>query len=199
MKLAEAAVMQSLDARAINDYKIPGIVLMENAGQGTVDAMLRRYGELAGKVVSIIVGPGNNGGDGLVIARRLHQIGSLPHLFLMMAPKKLKGDAATNWRIVEQLPIEVHQIRGEDDLSSCGVLLKHSAILVDAMFGTGLKREVGGIFAKVIDLINQAARPIVAVDIPSGLNADTGVALGRAVAADMTVTFIGSIKFRKWC
>jgi len=189
MKLAEAQVMRGLDACAINDYGIPGIVLMENAGRGTVEAMLKRYGALRGKLIAILVGPGNNGGDGLVVARYLHQIGARPQVFLLTSPEKLSGDAAVNLQIVKRLPMEIKQVVDQGSLGSITASLQHSTLLVDAIFGTGLSREVGGHFAAAIVLMNQIGRPIVAVDMPSGLNSDSGQIMGVCVQADLTVTY----------
>ena len=189
MKLAEAQVMRDLDACTINDYGIPGIVLMENAGRCTVEAMLKRYGPLTGKLISVLVGPGNNGGDGLVIARYLHQIGAKPLVVLLTCPEKLLGDAAVNLQIVKHLPITIKQVVERGDLDLIAASLQHSTLLVDAIFGTGLTREVGGNFAAAITLMNQTGRPIVAVDMSSGLNSDSGQVMGVCVRADLTVTY----------
>ena len=189
MKLATAAVMRKLDACAIHDYGIPGVVLMENAGKGTVDCIFKLYGNPAGKIITIIAGPGNNGGDGFVIARHLHQLGALPQLVLMVDPVKLTGDAAINWEIVKRLPIQAVTIKGDGDLSIAKRYFHQSQLLVDAIFGTGLKREVSGIYASIIGLINQLKNTVVAVDISSGLDSDTGQPLGDAVVADLTVTY----------
>ncbi len=188
MKLAEAHIMRGLDERAINYHGIPGVVLMENAGRGTVDAMSERYGSLTGRLISIFVGPGNNGGDGLVISRYLHQLGAVPQVFLLTAPENLTGDAALNWQIVKSLPIN-NSIITVNDVQKMAVKIMHSAILIDALFGTGLKRDVGGHFAAVIELMNDCGRPVVAVDIPSGLNSDTGQIMGCCIKADLTATY----------
>jgi NAD(P)H-hydrate epimerase len=189
MKLAEAQVMRGLDERAINYYGIPGVVLMENAGRGTVDAMRERYGTLAGQMISVLVGPGNNGGDGLVIARYLHQLGARARVFLLSDPEKFSGDAEVNWQIVRRLPIKVIPVVKPVDIEAMGINLRHSAILVDALFGTGLKREVSGHYAAAIELMNNIDRPVVAVDIPSGLNSDSGQIMGCCAQADLTVTY----------
>jgi len=189
MKLAEAQVMRGLDERAINYYGIPGVVLMENAGRGTVDAMQQRYGSLAGQLISILVGPGNNGGDGLVIARCLHQLGARPQVFLLTAPEQLVGDAAVNLQIVSRLPIKIRPVLKTADVNDMAISLRHSAILVDALFGTGLKREVAGHFAAAIELMNRLEKPVVAVDISSGLNSDSGQVMGCCTKADLTVTY----------
>lgn len=189
MKLVTAAQMRDLDLAAIEKYGIPSIVLMENAGRGTVDAMVRLLGSLEDKVVSIFVGPGNNGGDGLVIARHIHQRGGRPEIFLLVEAKQLKGDAAVNFRIVQKLPIPVHLLLSVDDLTAAEVLFKKSDIIVDSIFGTGLAREVTGHFVETIRRINRFTCPVIAVDVPSGLCADTGRILGTCVQADLTATF----------
>ncbi|MEA1933881.1 MAG: NAD(P)H-hydrate dehydratase [Thermodesulfobacteriota bacterium] len=189
MKLSTAEQMRNLDATAINDYGIPGIVLMENAGQGTVVAMNQRFGSFAGKIVSIFVGPGNNGGDGFVIARHLHQQRAKPYVFMLVKPEKLKGDAATNFKIVRKLPIPIHILLNIEDLRSAEGRLAHSQAVVDAIFGTGLTRDISGHFADVITRINRFTCPVVSVDIPSGLNSDTGQVMGISVQARLTSTY----------
>ncbi|MDA8164017.1 MAG: NAD(P)H-hydrate dehydratase [Desulfobacteraceae bacterium] len=188
MKLPTAQQMRQLDRTAIEEYSIPGLVLMENAGRGTVAALRQQLGEPAGRTVAILVGPGNNGGDGLVIARHLHQLGALPRL-LLLAPDKLAGDAAVNLAIVRRLGLPMETLGPGDDLAPVRRLLRHSWLAVDALFGTGLKRPVEGHFAAVIELLNEVPVPVVAVDIPSGLDADNGRPLGACVRADLTVTF----------
>lgn len=189
MKLASAEQVRGLDAAAITEIGIPGIVLMENAGRGTVACMNQHFGGFGGKVVSIFVGPGNNGGDGLVIARHLHQQGSRPHVFMVASADKLKGDAATNLAIVERLRIPIHSVATTAELEEAEDYFTKSRAVVDSIFGTGLAREVSGHFAEVIQRINHFACPVIAVDIPSGLHSDTGQPLGVCVQADLTVTF----------
>ncbi len=189
MKLADARVMRGLDDSAINEFGIPGVVLMENAGRCTVDAILARYGSLVGTRIPIFAGPGNNGGDGLVVARYLHQLGARPQVFLFSSPEKFSGDAAINLRVVQKLPIKIMQVLEQDDLDAMSVTLGHSALLVDALFGTGLKRDIVGRYAVAIKRMNEVGRPIISVDIPSGLNSDTGQIMGVSVRADLTVTY----------
>lgn len=189
MKIVTAKLMQDLDRRAIEEYGIPGLILMENAGRGAVEALTRHFGDLAGKIVSIFVGPGNNGGDGLVIARHLHQQGSNPELYLLAEEEKIKGDAATNLRIVRRLPIPLYSLRNSDEMAKALPRLKDSWLIIDSIFGTGLTRKVSGHYADVIRSVNQLVCPVMAVDIPSGLCADTGLKLGECVRADLTVTF----------
>lgn len=189
MKLPTAEQMRTLDAVAIKRFGIPSIVLMENAGRGAVDTILRNIGDPAGEVVSIFVGPGNNGGDGLVIARHLHQKGARPQIFLLCKPDKLSGDAAVNLAIVQKLPVPVYPVLHEEDLADYEELLAASWLAVDAIFGTGLKRQVKDHFAEAIKRINRLTCPVLAVDVPSGLDSDSGQPLGFSVQADYTATF----------
>lgn len=181
--------MRNLDAATINDFGVPSLELMENAGRLTVEAMVDRYADLAGRTVSVFVGPGNNGGDGLVIARYLHQIGAVVELFLLVGPEKIQGDAAINLARVQDMPIRLHRLSGTADLKKAEKIFNRSWAMVDALLGTGLTRPVSGHFAATIDRINRFSGPVVAVDMPSGLHTDSGQPLGACVQADMTVTF----------
>ena len=199
MKIATSGQMQALDRTSIEEIGIPGVVLMENAGRGTVDAMEQEYGAVQGKTVCIFIGPGNNGGDGLVIARHVAQRGGHPFLVYLIPPEKFSGDAETNAKICNKLGFIHYVIHHEDEVRQLKELIRqlhfshpvHS--LVDALFGTGLSRKIEGYFSEVIEFIEILAGdrqwPVVAVDIPSGLCADTGTSLGCAVRADLTVTY----------
>jgi len=199
MKIAKASEMQQLDRIAIDQYGIPGIVLMENAGRGTVSAMVETFGPLVDSTVVIFVGPGNNGGDGLVIARHALIAGAHPLVIFTIAPEKLKGDAGVNASVVKKLqipflalsdtfePADIHQ-------AIAGAHARNPvACIVDALFGTGLTRKITGHMGRVVEMINELRTtyqlPVVAVDLPSGLNADTGLPLGQSVSADLTVTY----------
>jgi len=178
---------------------VPGIVLMENAGSGTVDCMLNELGPPSGRTVLIFVGPGNNGGDGLVIARRLYQLGGLPRVIYLVDPPQFKGDAAVNRNGVEELDLPCETMLDNGALDSlCDRFGSPDAndppwAIVDAVFGTGLQRPLAGHFLAAVNCINRLRKkfrcPVIAVDIPSGLNADTGEALGACVQADHTVTY----------
>lgn len=199
MKIATSNQMQALDKTSIEEIGIPGIVLMENAGRGTLDAMELEYGPVQGRTVCIFIGPGNNGGDGLVIARHVAQRGGRPFLVFLINPEKLSGDAAINAGICNKLGFIQYIIHHEDEVRQLKQLIRqlhfrnpvHS--LVDALFGTGLSRNIEGYFSDLIKFINSLSTtgkwPVVAVDIPSGLCADTGTLLGCAVQADLTVTY----------
>jgi NAD(P)H-hydrate epimerase len=199
MKLATSSQMKALDATAIHDYGIPGIVLMENAGKGTVDYMEHHFGSFEHRSVPVFIGPGNNGGDGLVIARHVLQRGGVPLLIYLVAPDTLKGDAGINQSICRQLRIPHILVTDDRDVIE---LEKEIQIIrfthpvhsfVDALFGTGLSRNIEGRFAAIIHLMNTLSQthswPIVSVDIPSGLCADTGEPLGCCVQAELSVTY----------
>ncbi|MBU0681333.1 MAG: NAD(P)H-hydrate dehydratase [Proteobacteria bacterium] len=185
MKICSAAQMRFLDQTTINEKHVSGLELMENAGKGTVDLMLEYYGDCKGRPVAVFVGSGNNGGDGCVVARYLHDLGAEVQLFLLTPPEKISGDAAVNLsRLAED--ISVTTLLDEKSVSN---LALHCDFIVDALLGTGLTRDVGGVFARVIEVINNTPVPVVAVDLPSGLNADSGVLWGACVKADLTVTY----------
>ncbi|MBA3013918.1 MAG: NAD(P)H-hydrate dehydratase [Proteobacteria bacterium] len=189
MKLAKAADMRAIDHRAIQEYGIPGVVLMENAGRSVVEFICRWQGPVSGKRAVVVVGPGNNGGDGLVVARYLYQAGCRVMIVSLVDPEVWQGDAAINWRIVQKLSVPVVKVLSSESVSVCETEFACADFLVDAIFGTGLARTVSGHFARAIDLINQANRSVISVDIPSGLNSDTGCPLGSCVRAGLTVTF----------
>ncbi len=189
MKLVTAEQMRGLDSAAINTWGVSSLTLMENAGRRTVEAMLARYGEPEGRTVAIFAGPGNNGGDGLVIARLLSARMAQPVVFLLVAAKKLKGDAAVNFTRLHEFPVRVIEVASAAELDEAAAIVAESWAVVDGIFGTGLTREVSGTFAAAVDTINAASCPVVALDIVSGINADSGRVLGLCVEADLTVSF----------
>jgi ADP-dependent NAD(P)H-hydrate dehydratase / NAD(P)H-hydrate epimerase len=200
MKLPTAQEMLELDRSASEDFGIPSVVLMENAGVATVMMMEKELGPCSNSYAVIFIGPGNNGGDGLVIGRHLHQRGCLPMFFILVNPGLLRGDAAVNLAIVKKLRLPFHIIDNAKRVETIPVLLQQMEtrglpcyVVVDAIFGVGLNREVSGHFADAIDLINGhgviAKVPRVAVDIPSGVDSDTGKALGTCVRANYTATY----------
>jgi hydroxyethylthiazole kinase-like uncharacterized protein yjeF len=188
MKLVTAAQMRELDRSTIEDLGVPSLVLMENAGRSTYQILRREFPDLAGPVV-VLAGRGNNGGDGFVVARYLANAGIPVTVFLLAARDQVQGDALVNLKILEGLDVEIVEILGEDQLSAMGHRLSRAALLVDALLGTGLNSPVRGLLAQVINRINHVPPPVLAVDIPSGLSADTGEPLGATVEADVTVTY----------
>lgn len=188
MKIVTAAQMQQIDKRAITEIGIPGIVLMESAGTQVVAVLEREFPESLGNV-GIVCGKGNNGGDGFVIARRLANRGYTVTVYLLCAPQELKGDALINADICQRLGLSLVVMTKPEAVSTLGENLERHELIIDAIFGTGLQRAASGIYATAIETINAAAKPVLAVDVPSGLNADCGTIIGPAVRATLTVTF----------
>lgn len=189
MKVATAEQMQELDRKAIEAYGIPGILLMENAGRGATETILEVFPDVRGKRVVIIAGKGNNGGDGFVVARHLMHRGVAVKVILLADPKSLRGDAETNYSIFQRMRGEVLPAPSSKEYQRVKREIEQADLLVDAIFGTGLDAEVRGYYREVIDHLNTQKVPIIAIDIPSGLNANTGRPLGTAIRASLTVTF----------
>ena len=185
MKVARVDEMRDLDRRATEEFGISEDLLMENAGQAVYFVMLQELGIKDNKF-AVFCGGGNNGGDGLVVVRKIHSSGGEVKVFLLDDETKFKGAARKNFEIVSRMPIEMSRITSID--SVIPELLDCDAI-VDAVFGTGLVREVSGIYKDVIQLINESQSTVFSVDIPSGVNGNTGQIMGVAVKADCTVTF----------
>ena len=188
MKVANAAQMRGLDRRAIEDYKIPGMVLMENAALAVVHAMEARYGPIENKRVVIACGKGNNGGDGLAIARHLANRGAMTSVFLVGNSKSLTGDAAANYDICRQMSIPLREVADPRQLGAFSSSIKKADVVVDALLGTGIVPPVRGMVSRVVKRINAGEAPVVAVDLPTGLNADSSEVSGEVVQADLTVT-----------
>ncbi len=188
MKLVTAGEMRELDRRTIKDVGVPSLVLMENAGRSTYQILRREFPELQGPV-AVLAGRGNNGGDGFVVARYLANDGFPVTVFLLAARDQVQGDALVNLKILEEMQVDVEEVLGEEQLSSVGHRLSRAELVVDALLGTGLNSPVRGLLAQVIARVNQVRSPVLAVDIPSGLSADTGEPLGEAVEAEVTVTY----------
>jgi len=187
MRVVTSAQMRELDRQAIEDYGIPGVVLMENAGLKVVEIIREALGALRDKKIIIFAGRGNNGGDGLVVARHLFNSGARVKVYLLGDPERITGDAQVNLNIWRNMGQEIHIIKEE---SACGGLFREDCdLIVDAIFGTGFKGVPREPAAGVINLINASKKPLVAVDIPSGLEADTGIARGSCIRATYTVTF----------
>ncbi|MCL2804695.1 MAG: NAD(P)H-hydrate dehydratase [Treponema sp.] len=182
MKLVTSAQMQKIERLAIEELEIPSILLMENAAIGLVKHCFKALGELKKPKVSVVCGPGNNGGDGMALARLLHVKGIETNIILA-ADVNEKGDAAVNYGIIKKLKIPVVS---HEHIQSA---LAASDLTVDAVFGTGLSRNAQGFFKDLIEMINRYAKYVISVDIPSGVNSDTGRIMGCAVKAAQTVTF----------
>ena len=187
MKIVTGTEMQTLDRRTITESHVPSSVLMERAGEGIVRHLEEYCGPVRGKTITILCGKGNNGGDGLVVARLLHRRRARIHVVLLTAITDLSHDTAVMYRKLVRVAgrAVIVRFRSADQARP---LLTSSDIIVDALLGTGLSSVVTGIYGEAIELINRAGKPVVAVDIPSGLHADTGAILGRAIRATLTVT-----------
>jgi len=167
---------------------IAGTVLMENAGRGATDAMVDCFGPPAGKAVAIIAGSGNNAGDGFVVARHLALRGAEPIVFLLAEPDCLAGDAAVNFQILQRLGLPICELN-EGALAGLAAQLAGFDWIVDAVGGTGIRGALRGELAEAVRQMNAAGRPIVALDIPSGLDCDTGEPTDPTIIAQLTVTF----------
>ncbi len=188
--LATAEMMRGFDRTAIERYRIPGLVLMENAGRCCADELIVATGDPAGKHVVVVCGKGNNGGDGFVIARHLYNRGARVDVLLLAFSGALAGDAATNMRMLQRLQhsakgrLRVVRLSRKSPLQA----YEDADIVVDAIFGTGFSGVPKGMAHDVIEWINGREGTIVAVDIPSGIAASSGEASGAAVRAQLTVT-----------
>jgi hydroxyethylthiazole kinase-like uncharacterized protein yjeF len=181
--------VRQFDQRAIGQWHVPGIVLMENAGRNCAHAICEFLGSLAGKKVAVVAGPGNNGGDGFVIARHLSVRGCGLAVFLVGDTDKMTADAAVNCEILRQLHFDICPRQG-DAVGTLARELTHFDLCIDALGGTGIVGPLRGDIATAVAQINAAARPVVAVDIPTGLDCDTGEAHAPTVRAAMTVTMV---------
>jgi len=188
MKLVTAAQMRELDRRAIEEIGIPSLVLMENAGRSTYQILRREFPDLAGEV-AVLAGRGNNGGDGFVVARYLAGDGLPVVVFLLGQRDQGRGDARVNLEILAHQGVEVVEVLTADDLNPVLHRLARAALMVDALLGTGLDQPVQGLMATLIAKVSQLRAPVLAVDLPTGLSADTGEVLGVALKAQVTVTF----------
>ena len=184
--------IRELDRRAIEDVGIPGIVLMENAGRGAADVAADMLGNPAKKQVIIFCGKGNNGGDGYVIARHLYNRGARIHLVLACPVMEIhpETDAGANLSIARQMGLHPLVADTSEKQIQAAALAKRGDLLVDALFGTGLTGEVRPPYYSLIRILNAEDKPILAVDIPSGIDADTGNVLRAAVRATRTATFV---------
>jgi NAD(P)H-hydrate epimerase len=188
--IVSAKEMRRCDEITIRTLGIPGLLLMEQAGRGVAEVAARHFGPLAGKDVLVFCGKGNNGGDGFVVARHLLNEGAFLHVVLLAPPAKLEGDARTNYKILSNLS-RSHRSTLRIQRFSARLLSRRKKpdLIIDAIFGTGFAGEVPAPLSRVINWINRQRVPVIAVDIPSGVNGTTGVVKSTAVQATRTVTF----------
>jgi NAD(P)H-hydrate epimerase len=185
MKIATVDEMRFMDRYAIEKLGIAEEILMENAGHAAINVLQNKIG-IKGREFVIFCGTGNNGGDGLVVARLLHSLKCQVKVFLVAEKNKFRGAAQTNIAIINKLPIEVLKL---EDKAAAKKDIAHCDMVIDAIFGTGLDRPIAGLVADVIALINKSKKKVLSLDIPSGVNGNTGEVMGAAVRADYTVTF----------
>ena len=188
MRILNAAQMREADRFTIEDIGIPSLVLMENAGRQVVAAMEAAYEARLDGRVAILCGRGNNGGDGFVVARTLLQRGIDTAVFVIGAVADVRGDARTNLEILGRLGVTVVEINDEQAWELHFSEISQCTLLVDAMFGTGLSSPLRGMLETVVADVNASGIPIVSIDLPSGLSADTPQLVGDCIDAAMTVT-----------
>jgi NAD(P)H-hydrate epimerase len=182
--------MRGFDRRAIDTLGLTGAVLMENAARGAVDCVLDRFPDVDRLVV--VCGSGNNAGDGYAVARRWLALGRTVSVLALVPIERLNGDAAINAKAYQHLGGELFIDDGKDQVGLAAVVMA-ADVVVDAIFGTGLIRPIVGRELAIVKLLSQCGRPVIALDVPSGLDSDTGQVLGAAVCADLTVVF-GALK-----
>ncbi len=174
--------VRSVDRLALDRYGLPGLVLMENAARAVADVAWDMLGGQPGPVL-VLCGGGNNGGDGLAAARHLHNRGVNVTVGLLVDPDRYRGDALTNWNVVRAMGLTAVPF-------DTGLLAARPALVVDAIFGTGLDRPARDPFPAVAMAVDSAGIPVLAVDVPSGFDCQTGEPLGACIAASRTVTFV---------
>jgi len=184
MKLVTSSQMRNIDKKTIDGLGIPGLELMEKAGRGTALVAKEMLGDPGNKVVIIFCGRGNNGGDGFVVGRYLSQWGAQVEFFLTAKRNEIKGDAKTNLDKAVDLDLPIMKISKQEEIPTR--IKAH--LIVDALFGTGFIGEIKGYMKDIIDRINSSGIPVLSVDIPSGLHADTGEFPGPCIKANRTVT-----------
>ncbi|MEW6686015.1 MAG: NAD(P)H-hydrate dehydratase [Candidatus Edwardsbacteria bacterium] len=207
LKVASSVEMKNIDRRTIEKYNVPGLSLMENAGRSVVEILEKIWAEIQEKEIEftpdlrhwsggllnrtkvmVLCGKGNNGGDGFVVARYLVNKRAVPAIFLLGKRREIKGDARTNLENITKMGIPLIEIHNQRLLPKFQESLKESEIVIDAIFGTGFKGEITGYLARIIEMVNASEKLVIAVDLPSGLDADTGDVQSATIRADVTVT-----------
>ena len=188
MYIATADEMNNIDRRTRDEFGIPALILMENAASGITRAVEQMLVSVRGKRITVLCGRGNNGGDGLASARQLHNLGAHVSVYLLSDTDDFRPEPAINLNIALKMGIEVNE-KGKYSLKTLKSSLNHSHMIIDSMIGTGLASTVKEEYKEIIELVNASKRPVVAVDIPTGINSDTGEVMGAAVMAAATVTF----------
>ncbi len=188
MKLVTVEQMRGIDDAAARDYGISGLILMENAGRAVADSIVNFLSnDVTSRRIIIFAGKGNNGGDGFVVARHLANRGADVKVFLVSPKEEIHGDALVNLEIIEKSGISISTI-GPRDIQRIKISLLYADLVVDGIFGTGFKGKAAGIASWVIEAINSCGKPVVAIDLPSGLEGDRGCVEGPCIQASLTCT-----------
>ncbi len=185
MKVARVAEMRELDRKATEDFGLTTEILMENAGAAAYFVILKEFG-VENKKFVILCGSGNNGGDGFVVARKIHSSGGEVKVFLLAPREKYQDSAKKNVEMLCRFPLEIKEIKSIEEIRS---EVSEADAIVDAIFGTGLDRNVEGIYRDAIQLVNESKKKVFAIDIASGINGNTGQEMGVSVKADYTITY----------
>lgn len=189
MRIVTGSEMKGLDAWTIEEIGIPSLLLMENAGRAVAQRGIETYGRNCSLNAIILVGKGNNGGDALVAARHLKQLGVDVKLFLLFDPDKFQGDVLVNWEIVKEAGVKWHLLQDDNSFYLLKLSLNQCQLVIDGIFGTGFQGNPTGNVSRAIKIINDSSCPVLAIDVPSGLEADTGKVGEPCITAEYTVTF----------
>jgi NAD(P)H-hydrate epimerase len=188
MRILTAKQMREADRRTIEEVGVPSLLLMENAGLQVVAAMDAKFGNLSGRRVAVLCGRGNNGGDGMVVARTLRQRNLDVLVFLVGRVADVKGDARTKLESLGQLALPVVEVTDEADWERQAAAIGSRDLIVDALFGTGLSSPLSGLPRRVVEVVNALSASVVSIDLPSGLSADSSDVIGPCIRASLTVT-----------
>ena len=186
LKVLTSAEMQAIDRCAIEEYGIPGSILMENAGRECVETLKRKLPDLASKKIVVFAGTGNNGGDGFVMARYLLNMGVDVCVLLLGKIAELKADAKLNALSAQKTGVKINEVDA-GNFKTLDHRLRHRDLIIDAVFGTGLSKPASGFYAQVFEKINHLQKFVVSVDIPSGVDSDSGCLIGPYIEADLTL------------
>jgi ADP-dependent NAD(P)H-hydrate dehydratase / NAD(P)H-hydrate epimerase len=189
MKTVTPKQMKDIDKYVIEEIGIPGILLMENAALSVVSEIEKTFLSLKKKKIIIFAGKGNNGGDALAIGRLFFNRDADIFIYITSKKQELKGDCAKNLEILENMGIEIVELLYQDQLQNLKILLLSADMIVDGIFGTGIRGEIKGLISEIIEIINHSGKYILSIDIPSGIDGLTGRILGNTIKANKTVTF----------
>ncbi len=189
MKVVTPGQMREIDSYATKAIGIPGVVLMENAALKVIDEIIKEHDDVKDMCIYVFAGKGNNGGDAFAVARHLYNKGAKVIVFVLANKKEISGDARINLEILEKMGVCTEEVLDAEKLLEISVRLDNAQLIVDGIFGTGLKGRVDGYIAEIIRIINEKRAPVISIDIPSGVNGETGEVCGECIHAYKTVTF----------